>query len=146
MKSGHKEIALWQLDSFFLEPFGDNEQRKYLIDRLRAFIEEFQAIGIEAEIWMNGSFTTEHPEPADIDLVFLLDRNAVDSLTGSLADQFQKFLMDREIIKIRYSCDAFFIDKNDPEEIKKWQDVYGFDRRRMETKGIFTMKVKGHHV
>lgn len=70
LENGFKEIALWQLDSHFLEPFGENEHRKYLINRLNAFISEFLSLSIDAEIWIDGSFTTLKPEPQDIDVVF----------------------------------------------------------------------------
>lgn len=136
-EKGFKQIALWQLDSTFLEPFEENEHRKYLIDRLNAFINEFQFLGLEAEIWIDGSFSTHKPEPQDIDVVFLLDQNAVSSLDSKKEDLFHELFMKREEVRVRYSLDVYFIDKDDDDEKQKWISTYGFDSRKMNSKGIY---------
>lgn len=77
LENGFKEIALWQIDSIFLEPFGENEHRKQLINRLNAYLSEFSYLGLNAELWIDGSFSTVKPEPENIDVLFLLDVNEV---------------------------------------------------------------------
>lgn len=138
---GFKQIALWQLDSTFLEPFEENEHRKYLIDRLNAFINEFQFLGLEAEIWIDGSFSTHKPEPQDIDVVFLLDQKAVASLDSKKEQLFQELFMKREEVRVRYSLDVYFIDKDDVEDKQKWISTYGFDSRKMNSKGIYKLEL-----
>jgi hypothetical protein len=138
---GFKQIALWQLDSTFLEPFEDNEHRKYLIDRLNAFINEFQFLGLEAEIWIDGSFSTHKPEPQDVDVVFLLDQKAVASLDSKKEQLFQELFMKREEVRVRYSLDVYFIDKDDVEDKQKWISTYGFDSRKMNSKGIYKLEL-----
>lgn len=140
-EKGFKQIALWQLDSTFLEPFEENEHRKYLIDRLNAFINEFQFLGLEAEIWIDGSFSTHKPEPQDIDVVFLLDQKAVASLDSKKEQLFQELFMKREEVRIRYSLDVYFIDKDDVEDKQKWISTYGFDSRKMNSKGIYKLEL-----
>ncbi len=140
-EKGFKQIALWQLDSTFLEPFEENEHRKYLIDRLNAFINEFQFLGLEAEIWIDGSFSTHKPEPQDIDVVFLLDQKAVASLDSKKEQLFQELFMKREEVRVRYSLDVYFIDKDDVEDKQKWISTYGFDSRKMNSKGIYKLEL-----
>lgn len=140
-EKGFKQIALWQLDSTFLEPFEENEHRKYLIDRLNAFINEFQFLGLEAEIWIDGSFSTHKPEPQDIDVVFLLDQKAVASLDSKKEKLFQELFMKREEVRVRYSLDVYFIDKDDMEDKQKWISTYGFDSRKMNSKGIYKLEL-----
>lgn len=142
LKEGFEEIGLWQLDKLFLEPFSSNDQRKKLIDRLQVYLSEFKAIEIDAEIWLDGSFTTNKPEPDDIDLVFLLKRSDIDMLTGKKADLFQSLIMDREIIKAKYHVDVYFIDKDDTDEIIKWAETFGFDSRKINQKGIYKITLK----
>lgn len=134
---GFKQIALWQLDSTFLEPFEENEHRKYLINRLNAFINEFQFLGLEAEIWIDGSFSTHKPEPQDIDVVFLLDQKAVSSLDSKKEELFHELFMKREEVRVRYSLDVYFIDRDDDEDKQNWISTYGFDSRKMNSKGIY---------
>lgn len=141
LENGFKEIALWQLDSIFLEPFGENEQRKQLINRLNAYLSEFLYLGLNAEIWIDGSFSTIKPEPEDIDVVFLLDETEINSLNDKKLKLFEELFMNREIVKARYSVDVYFIDKNDEIEKQKWITIYGFDTRKINSKGIYKIQL-----
>ena len=137
LNEGFQQIGLWELDKYFLNPFGENEHRKKLIDPLQVYLTEFDALGIDAEVWIDGSFTTEKPEPDDIDMVFLLNRTDIDNLTGNAAVFFESLLQQRDEVRSRYHVDVYYIDKDDPSEVLKWQNNFGFDARRLNTKGIF---------
>lgn len=141
-ENGFQEIGLWQLDKIFLEPFNNKEQRKQLIDRFRAYIHDFQFLGLEAEVWIDGSFTTHKPEPQDLDVLFLLNANDVNALGEKKATVFEELLVKREHIKARYSLDVYFIDINDEEEKNKWILTYGFDSSNLNSKGIYKIKIK----
>ena len=145
LKDGFQEIALWQLDKVFLEPFGENEHRKMLIDRLKVYLTEVEAIRLPFEVWIDGSFSTEKPEPTDVDLVLLFDRDEVDSLAGVQSDMFQNLIVEREEIKARYNCDVFFIDGGNEAQKNTWQNTFGKDSRKVQSKGIFRVKFGGRH-
>lgn len=141
LENGFKQIALWQLDIIFLEPFGENEQRKQLINRLNAYVSEFLYLGLNAELWIDGSFSTHKPEPQDIDVVFLLDENEIHNLSDRKQKLFEELFLNREIIKARYSVDVYFIDRNDEIEKQKWISTYGFDSRKINSKGIYKIQL-----
>lgn len=141
LENGFKEIALWQIDSIFLEPFGENEQRKKLINRLNAYLSEFSYLGLNAELWIDGSFSTIKPEPEDIDIVFLLDVDEVNNLADRKRKLFEELLQNRDIIKARYSIDVYYIDKNDEIEKQNWIRTYGFDSRKINSKGIYKIQL-----
>lgn len=141
LEKGFKQIALWQLDNIFLEPFGENEQRKQLIDRLKAYLSEFSYLGLNAEVWIDGSFSTLKPEPEDIDVVFLLDESEINSLTDRKLKLFEELFLNRDIVKARYSVDVYFIDRNDEIEKQKWITTYGFDSRKINSKGIYKIQL-----
>ncbi|NBA85236.1 hypothetical protein GVN16_05660 [Emticicia sp. CRIBPO] len=141
LSEGFKEIKIWQLDSVFLEPFGENQHRKYLIDRFKAFISEFEVLNLSAEIWIDGSFCTRKPEPKDIDVVFLIDRNEIDSLDERGKIIFESLLMQRDEVIVRYGIDVYFIDRNNETEKEKWIETYGFDASHLNTKGIYQINI-----
>jgi len=141
LSEGFKEIKIWQLDSVFLEPFGENQHRKYLIDRFKAFISEFEVLNLSAEIWIDGSFCTRKPEPKDIDVVFLIDRNEIDSLDERGKIIFESLLMQRDEVIVRYGIDVYFIDRNNETEKEKWIETYGFDAGHLNTKGIYQINI-----
>lgn len=141
MENGFKQIALWQLDTVFLEPFGENEQRKYLINRLSAYISEVLSLGLNAELWIDGSFSTHKPEPQDVDVVFLLDEDEIQDLNERKQKLFEELFIRRELIKARYSVDVYFIDRNDEIEKQKWITTYGFDSKKLNSKGIYKIQL-----
>lgn len=141
LENGFKQIALWQLDTVFLEPFGENEQRKYLINRLSAYISEVLSLGLNAELWIDGSFSTHKPEPQDVDVVFLLDEDEIQDLNERKQKLFEELFIRRELIKARYSVDVYFIDRNDEIEKQKWITTYGFDSRKINSKGIYKIQL-----
>jgi hypothetical protein len=142
LSEGFQQIGIWELDKYFLIPFGNNEHRKKLIDRLQVYLNDFLALGIEAEVWIDGSFTTQKPEPEDIDMVFLLNRSDIDNLTGNKAVFFESLLLQRDEVRSRYHVDVYYIDRDDPSEVKKWQNNFGYDARKLGTKGIFKIHLK----
>ncbi|MCP9755826.1 hypothetical protein EGI26_11730 [Lacihabitans sp. CCS-44] len=142
IKKGFVEIGLWQFDALFLQPFKFNDHRKKLIDSFIVFLEEFKKLGLRAEIWIDGSFTTEKEEPDDIDLLFLLDINEVDNLTGNKAKLFKDLLISREKVKVRFGLDVYFINMYDSKEKAKWIETYGFDSGKLNEKGIFKLDVQ----
>ena len=135
--AGFKEIMLWQLDGLFLDGFFDNGHRKYLIDRFKVFVEEFQKLNISAEIWLDGSFTTLKPEPKDIDVVFVLANKDVDSLDSIKSAIFESLLINRDEVLVKYGLDVYFIPSDNGYEKDKWIQTYGYDANKINTKGIF---------
>lgn len=115
-----------------------------MIERFKIYLNEFAAIDIDAEIWIDGSFATHKPEPQDIDIVFLFKKSDVDYLHGRKEIIFQSLIMDRDIVKAKYGLDVFFIDKDDPDEHEKWINTYGYDTQKINKKGIFKLILKTH--
>ena len=71
--SGIKQIGAWQIDQYFLDPFQggvvDTSRRLYLVRKLTAYLSELKKYGIHIEVWVDGSFVTNKPDPEDIDMV-----------------------------------------------------------------------------
>jgi hypothetical protein len=137
IENGFQTITISELEDKFLNPFGDNTHRRKLIERFKVYLNEFMAIGINAEVWVDGSFTTTKPDPDDIDIVFLFRKTDIDYLSGKKALLFESLFMDRDTIKTRYGIDVYFIDKDNASEIEQWIETYGFDTRKLNSKGIF---------
>jgi hypothetical protein len=142
LKEGFKKIAFWQMDELFLNPFIGNEHRKYLIDRFRVFLMEFHKLEIDAEIWIDGSFTTEKPEPKDIDVVFFLNPNDIVNLPESKQNVFSLLFIDRETVLARYGLDIYFADISSEEERLKWEETFSLDNSGLNKKGIFKLFFK----
>ncbi len=145
LPAGFQEIKLWQLDALFVAPFVGSEEasghRRYLIDRFRVWLGEFEALGLEADIWLDGSFTTHKPTPGDLDVVVVLNAATVDALPPRTQAAFALLFHDRAVIRARYGCDVYYLDRANEDDLAYWRDVFGRDSRSLHTKGIFHLHV-----
>jgi hypothetical protein len=132
--AGFRDISFDSLDDIFVTPFENGERRKYLTDRFRAYIEKFSELGLQAEIWLDGSYSTNKPEPGDMDILIVFDVNEVNNLPLEKRPLLQE-LFDRELSKIRYSIDVLLLPSNDVNNRSYWRGWFGFSRNE-QPKGI----------
>jgi hypothetical protein len=138
-QAGLKDINENDLKSVFVEPFDNTTRREYLLTRFGALIDRFKEVGISSEVWIDGSFSTEKPEPGDIDMIFFVDTQEV----NSLPQEKQCILMelnDRNTSSIRYNCDVFIVPNQDFNARSYWRGWFGFSRNE-EPKGIIRMAI-----
>ncbi|GAA4465512.1 hypothetical protein GCM10023189_46230 [Nibrella saemangeumensis] len=139
LTDGFQYITVTDIDRLMVKPF--RQARRYEIaEGLKLLIEEISQLGLSGEVWVDGSFATRKPIPNDVDVVFLFDRDAVESLEGSNALRFRKLLLNRQVTLLHYHVDVYFIDKNNQLDRAKWQRVFGMNRTKTETKGIFVIQ------
>ncbi len=132
--AGFHDILLDDIDNIFVIPFENNERRKFLTNRFKDFLDKFVELGISAEIWIDGSYSTHKPEPDDIDIVFFCNPNQLNNLTPDKQNLISE-LFNRDISKIRYHCDVYFELAAEPNRRSYWQGWFGFSRDE-KAKGI----------
>lgn len=132
--AGFHDINFDSLDEIFVTPFEDSDRRKYLTDRFRAYFEKFSELEINAEIWLDGSYSTKKPEPGDMDILIVFDVNEVNNLPMGKRPLLQE-LFNRELSKIRYSIDVLLLPSNDVNKRSYWRGWFGFSRNE-QPKGI----------
>jgi hypothetical protein len=132
--AGFHEISLDNLENIFVYPFSENERRKYLTSRFRDYLEKFSELGLKAEIWIDGSYSTHKPEPGDMDILIVFDSNEVNQLAFEKRPLLQE-LFDRELSRIRYSVDVLLLPSNDINNRSYWRGWFGFSRTE-QPKGI----------
>lgn len=84
------------------------------------------------EIWVDGSFTTEKPEPDDIDMLLVIDYLLLNTIPAMFYPQIEKIL-NRAYIKHNYHIDLLLLYKNHPtsdydEDRMHWRGVFCHDR------------------
>lgn len=137
--AGFLDITSDKLNITFLDPFENKTRREYLLSRFSALIDKFKETGLSAEIWIDGSFSTLKPEPGDIDIIFFVDANSVNSLQADKQNIILE-LNNRNYSKIRYDCDVFIIPSQDSNNRSYWRGWFGFSREE-EPKGIIRLYI-----
>ncbi|WP_138991852.1 hypothetical protein [Larkinella sp. C7] len=143
LEKGHKTIGVWQLDEFFLKPFQDTivdtARRRDLIRNLNLYLRELRKLQIPIEIWLDGSFTTKHPEPQDIDLIVWVDSNDVNTLPENLQVLFNRIVSSRDWIKLQYNVDVYLGEKGSEIDEVKYTKWFSSGHLSFSVKGFFKL-------
>lgn len=119
----------------FVKPFDNPNQREYLLERFEIFLNQLRELEVSMEIWINGSFATKKPEPADIDLAIFLNPDEVNGLPEDKKNTLNDMVNSHEEIKLRYHCDTHFLLSSDDNMRSYWRGWFGFSRNE-NPKGI----------
>lgn len=141
LPDGFKEIAEADLHEAFVAPFHSEAQncRVNLLIGFGNFLSEFKALHVSAEIWIDGSFTTQAPDPADIDLVFYFDPTEIDNLSEDRKTRFQRLFTNRKFIRNNYQVEVFYAIKSNEADYQQWQKTFGTCYDNKTPKGIFRL-------
>lgn len=136
LSPGFHDMNDQQLRSLCVDRFPDSARRsmlycnyKQLMQDLRSISNQFQCF---LEVWVDGSFTTEKPEPDDIDILLVIDYQLLAAVPIMFQPQLEKIL-NRSYIKINYHIDLLLLYKNHPnnsyeEDRMHWRGVFCHDR------------------
>ncbi|WP_431026512.1 DUF6932 family protein [Klebsiella pneumoniae] len=100
-------------------------------------IEHFRAINQQCrcftEVWLDGSFTTQKPEPDDVDILVVIDFLALNNLPDVLKPTVST-LLNRDYVKLNFNIDVLLLAENHPdldydERRSYWRGWFGFDRK-----------------
>ncbi len=130
------------LDQVFLY-LNDSPQRRRLVTLLRHFIQHLKSLGLESfELWVDGSFSTFNPSPADIDLVCFLKPESLFGMENVNLEELKKLGSEegRPYVREKWSID-FYIGRFDSlEEKNSWKKKFFEDENGLE-KGIGRIKI-----
>jgi len=139
---GFLEISLDDLDRLFVEPFDIPAGRRKLVTSLREVVALLQEIGLECEVWIDGSFATHKPDPSDMDVVICSDDVSRSRLTVSQGTKFDKLIKKKDLTRYRYNCDLSYCDRGDSGQKIYWRGCFGFSRTD-QPKGIPLLRLTG---
>lgn len=123
--------------SICVDAFPDSVRRGMLHCNYIQLIDQFRSINKQcrcfSEIWIDGSFTTEKPEPDDIDILIVLDFLALNALPATLMPIVSS-LLNRQYVKLNFEIDVLLLAENHPEvdyseRRSYWRGWFGFDRK-----------------
>lgn len=107
-----------------------------LMTGIRSINRQFKCF---VEVWVDGSFTTEKPEPDDIDMLLVIDYDQLNLVPPMFQPQVER-LLDRPYIKHNYSIDLLLLRNGQGEDRMHWRGVFGHDREDTP-KGIVRVPV-----
>jgi len=102
-----EHLASWTI---IAATFGQGARRRVLVGRLLVLLQDLRSASV-ADVWLDGSFVTDDPEPNDFDVCW----SPADAKKSSLPPEFgysQEAALDpersnHELLKLRYGGDVF---------------------------------------
>ncbi len=143
LPAGFHDLDDNDIKSKFVEAFPESVRRSMLYCNYIQLLEQFRQINKQcecfSEIWIDGSFTTEKPEPDDIDILLVVDYLALNRLPETLKPLVGS-LLNRGFVKINFNIDVLVLPENHPEidydeRRSYWRGWFGFDRKE-KPKGL----------
>lgn len=131
---GFHDIDKDDIPDLFVNSFNNHTHREYLTERLFAYLDEFEKLGLSAEVWLDGSYTTYKPEPKDIDLLIICNQSEINKLPASMRPKIKE-LLDNSITSVRYSVHLLLAEEHDAVWRSYWRGWFGFSRDE-KPKGI----------
>lgn len=138
---GFKDIAEIDLHREFVSSFSyqAKDNRNNLLIGLGSFLNEFKTLNITAEVWIDGSFATEAPDPSDVDMVFYFKREEVEALNADKKQHFERLFKSRKFMKGLYNVEVFYGEMGSDDSYNYWQRVFGTWYDNVTPKGIFRL-------
>lgn len=131
LDAGIHPMAVPDVKETLVDAFNDGkEHREYLYSRLHVFLEHLaQLLGKPFKVWIDGSFLSTKPEPADVDLVVIAKAGYLNELGVQEKETIRRiFSTERQTVKQRFSCDVYLILEGDAAREHYWLNLFGHDR------------------
>ncbi len=150
LEPGFHNKDIIEVEDKLVTNFNDSTTRKAIIEGYRAFIRKFKECGINVvEHWIDGSFVSTKENPNDIDMLFIIDKEALDNLPHDAQNIFSQELFNKNVAIEKYKCDVYLlvrVPEEDPNYLKfvnkrnYWRGQFGFDRYDIP-KGIIKINI-----
>jgi len=141
-------FSLEDLRRFCVDLFPHSKTRHNIMSGLESVCVRVNSAGIQADIWVNGSFLTKKENPNDSDIVVKIDATIADNGTV-----IQKEILEwiKSDLKQEFLCDSYLMPifpVDDPNHVLNdyhiayWLKQFGFSRGN-NYKGIAVVQTTG---
>ena len=137
--SGFSDILIADLDSTFLTPFGPNPIRKGLLAHLKRYLAKLRKVGIPFQVWIDGSFATQKPNPNDIDLIVGVREGDIASLSDAQSELLEGLTYRRNRVILQYKVDVYLVNLDNESEQDHWITFFSTDKDQRGKKGMFRL-------
>lgn len=153
LPAGVHRMTLDEIRGLCLETFDPlSRQRERVFDALEGVIRRLVSLGLRGELWVDGSFLTEKPEPKDFDAVLFCDSGLLDGLRSDQFDYIATLLKGYSGPNpVPEFCDVYLVTRYPdghaakPGEVdltRYWSKLFGTSREG-SSKGIAALNVGG---
>ena len=144
---GFHDWELEEIEENLVVNFSKSKTRSRIFSGYTKLLKKLKSFKLEAEQWLDGSFSTTKVNPGDLDMLTIIEANQLNKIDPSKGAEL-KTLFDGPNTKKDYLCDSYILakrDKSDPnyeyyrKMHKYWYGEFSLDRS-FSPKGIVRVK------
>jgi len=142
---GNHRMTLDDLRSLCVEGFPHSTSRPRIAAGLEQVLQRVEKAGIRADVWIDGSFLTEKPDPEDADIVLRISIADLATPTREQTETLDWLNLD---LKPEFLCDSYFFFVFPGDDARAdfgaemeayWKRQFGFSRSE-DAKGIAVLQ------
>ncbi|MBJ6124778.1 DUF6932 family protein [Microvirga splendida] len=148
---GRHYLTLEQLYGLCVARFPGNRDREHKFHKVEEMVQQFLIAEIPCEMWIDGSFLTEKPDPGDVDIVVKIGFDVSEALTSEqrqLVDAANDIVYIEGIdsfVFVAYPRDhEFFGSEIDDRET--WAEQFGLEHSEVWLKGLAVLRLRETNV
>lgn len=152
MPQGFHRLLVADLRTLCVTPFVESTVRSDIMAGFETIYDRAVAVGIQGEVWIDGSFLTKKIDPGDIDFIFLIDASFHESGTQEQYEFIEWLIDNVDDPKRSFFChtDVVLLYPEDSPlypltagSKRHWEhSVYGYSVSSREPKGIAVIEVR----
>jgi hypothetical protein len=136
LPAGFLDWSLEDVDANLAQGFTGSQTRAAIAEGYSRLIAELARVGLRVEQWLGGAFCTAEPNPVDLDLVSLVDKDALDNLAPADQAAVERLFLGPGS-KTEFLCDSYLCVILPPGHRNyehsqaaqaHWRSLFGFDR------------------
>lgn len=140
LAGGFHPFTLEELRRCTVDDFPESRRRPELFSALSVYLELLSNTGLKADVWIDGSYMSEKPEPEDIDMVVSFDPVSARAMPES-ARPVVMSLLDTNFVSARFHLHLFRVNQQDAEGVAYWSRLFGTMRDERTPKGMALLRV-----
>lgn len=107
---------------------------------LEVYLNYLRDTGIQATVWVAGSFVTEKLNPDDIDAVIIYDESSVNRTAGQQREKVD-FLLNTDLVYAKFGIHIDGVISHNESQIRYYRKLFGTLRDEVSPKGIAVLRI-----
>ncbi|WP_420820904.1 DUF6932 family protein [Rhodosalinus halophilus] len=142
---GRHEFDRSELSSRFARGFGTS--RIELNFRLHELLDALEELGVACQVWINGSYLCNKPDPNDVDVVIIVWHETYNALSEAALDFLDEIMQPHfhalpgvdAFVCIEYPRGHELYEEDNPDQ---WADLFGIEHSGQWLKGFAVVYVE----
>lgn len=142
LKAGIHSMTLDMIRDIFVSPLPEATERLRMFSKFDQWVFRLRQLNVTGTLWLDGSFVTRKPNPADLDCV--LWNPAFVSESSEEGKIEVRSMIDRAAARATFGVDLYIETPLPDKQMEReayWRGLFGFQHDGKSAKGFVELKI-----